>query len=121
MACIAVVDDEASLRAALERLLRGSLFQVLTFRSAEEFLGRSGEEIIICLILNIHLGGMTGFELQEHLAASGSAVPTIFITGHDDVSMPERARAAGAAGYLRKPIDRAELLQAIRDALGQEA
>ncbi len=118
MAEIAVVEDDPSMCAALERLLRASGFQVATFPSAEAFLGRSSQERIRCLILDIHLGGMTGFALQERLAASGCRVPIVFITAHDDIPTRERAGRAGAAGYLRKPFDRTELLQAICKALG---
>ena len=121
MADIAIVEDDASMCTALERLLRVAGFRVITFPSAEEFLGRPQEERIGCLVLDIHLSGMTGFDLEEQLRASGCGTPVIFITAHDDVPTRERARKAGAAGYLRKPFDRAELLQAIRGALGRAA
>jgi FixJ family two-component response regulator len=121
MADIAIVEDDASMCTALERLLRAAGFQVVAFPSAEEFLGRSGQERFSCLVLDIHLGGMTGFDLHEHMAASGATVPVIFITAHDDVATRERARKAGVAAYLRKPFDRADLLRAIHGALGRAA
>ena len=121
MADIAVVENDPSTCKALERLLRVAGFRVVTFLSAEEFLGHPPQEGIGCLVLDIHLGGMTGFDLQEQLRASGSGIPVIFITAHDDGPRRERARKAGAAGYLRKPFDRAELLEAVHNALGHAA
>jgi FixJ family two-component response regulator len=118
---IAIVEDDPSMCTALERLLRAAGFQVVAFPSAEEFLARSEQEQIRCLVLDIHLGGMTGFDLQEQLAAAGATVPVIFITAHDDVATRERAQKAGAAAYLRKPFDRADLLRAIHSALGRAA
>jgi FixJ family two-component response regulator len=121
MADIAIVEDDPSMCTALERLLRAAGFQVVAFPSAEEFLGRSGQEQFSCLVLDIHLGGMSGFDLQAHMAASGAAVPVIFITAHDDVATREKAQKAGAVAYLRKPFDRADLLRAIHGALGRAA
>ncbi len=119
MAHIAIVEDDASMCTALERLLRAVGFQVVAFPSAEAFLEGSGQARIGCLVLDIHLEGMSGFDLQEQLAASRSKIPVIFTTAHDDGPTRERARRAGAAGYLRKPFDRAELVRAIRDALSR--
>jgi len=118
---IAIIEDDPSMCTALERLLRAAGFQVVGFPSAEEFLARSGQERFCCLVLDIHLGGMTGFDLHEQLTAAGAAVPVIFITAHDDVPTRERARKAGAVAYLRKPFDREELLRAIHGALGRAA
>jgi FixJ family two-component response regulator len=118
---IAVIEDDPSMCTALERLLRAVGFQVVVFPSAEEFLGRSGQERFSCLVLDIHLGGMIGFDLHEQLAAAGATIPVIFITAHDDGATRERARKAGAAAYLRKPFDRADLLRAIHGAVGRAA
>jgi FixJ family two-component response regulator len=118
---IAIVEDDTSMCTALERLLRAAGFQVAAFPSAEEFLGRPGQERFSCLVLDIHLGGMSGLDLHRHLAAAGAAVPIVFITAHDDVATREKARKAGAAAYLRKPFDRADLLRAIHGALGRAA
>jgi two-component system response regulator FixJ len=119
-AAIAVIDD-ASLRRALQRLLQSAGFTVETFGTAREFLdgdywGRTG-----CLVLDIHLPGMSGIELQEYLAASRVPIPIVFITAHDDVSTRERVSRAGAVGYLRKPFDQDTLIEAIGRAIGQGA
>jgi CheY-like chemotaxis protein len=83
---IAIVEDDASFRRALERLPRASGFEVQTFASAEEFLGSALPESHACLILDIRLPGMSGFELSDHLAASGRPRPAIFITAQDEDS-----------------------------------
>ena len=118
---IAVVDDDPSVRKSLERLLKAASFEATTFASARDFLER-GELTPApeCLILDIHLGGMNGFELYEHLAAAGSAVPVIFITAYDDAPTRERARKIGLSGYLRKPFEQHALLGAIYRALKHE-
>jgi two-component system, LuxR family, response regulator FixJ len=120
-AAIAVIDDDASIRRALQRLLQSAGFTVETFGTAREFLdgdywGRAG-----CLVLDIHLPGMSGIELQEYLAASRVPIPIVFITAHDDVSTRERVSRAGAVGYLRKPFDQDTLIEAIGRAIGQGA
>jgi FixJ family two-component response regulator len=117
---VAIVDDDPSVRKALGRLLTAASFEVDCFPSAQDFLATGLERAPVCLILDIHLGGMSGFELQEHLAASGAGVPAIFITAHDDAATRERARQLGAAGYLRKPFDQHALFKAIYQAIGQE-
>ena len=95
---IAVIDDDASVRRALQRLLRAAGFAVETFGTAREFLDADHWAQAACLVLDIHLPGMSGFELQEHLAASGTPLPIVFITAHDDVATRERANRAGAVG-----------------------
>jgi two-component system CheB/CheR fusion protein len=110
------VDDDASLRSALARALRGSGIRAEVFGSAEEFLERKVRGVADCLVLDIHLGGLSGFALRDHLTAAGTAPPIIFITGHDDV-FAERARASGACGCLRKPFDVCDLLALIEPHL----
>ena len=117
---VAIVDDDPSVRKALARLLTAAHFEVDCFPSAQDFLATGLARAPACLILDIHLGGMSGFELQEHLAASGAGVPAIFITAHDDAATRARACQVGAAGYLRKPFDQHALLQAIYQAMGWE-
>jgi len=112
-----VIDDDVSVLRALERLLRGSGFGVATFSSAEEFLEASMCSHVGCLVIDVHLRGLSGFDLQERLAAEGCRTPILFITGRDDAPTRERARLAGAVDYLRKPFDEARLLAAIRQAL----
>jgi len=114
---VCVIDDDASLLRAVTRLLTASGFRVRTFPSAETFLSSLACSDAACLVVDVHLGGLSGFELQEQLVAEGCRVPTLFITGHDDEKTRERARLAGAIDYLRKPFDETRLLAAIRRAL----
>jgi FixJ family two-component response regulator len=116
---IAVIDDDASVRKALERLLRSAGFAVETFATAREFLDGGHWAHTACLVLDIHLPEMSGFELQKHLAVAGTPIPIVFITAHDDATTRERASRAGAVGYLRKPFDQNMLIEAIRRAIGQ--
>ena len=110
---MAVVEDDPSFRRALSRslVLRG--FRSEVFASAEEFLQHPGALNADCLVRDIHLGGMCGFELQGELAKRPSSPPIIFITAFDEPATRERALEAGAAGYLQKPFDEDSLLQAI--------
>src|SRR5690349_17906932 len=117
---VGVVDDNASLRIALARALRANGLLVKAFASAEEFLERRDDSEPACLVLDIHLGGMSGFDLRDRLVANGAAVPIIFITGHDDV-LTEHARSRSACGYLRKPFDTAVLVALLRPHLVSQA
>jgi len=114
---VGIVDDDAGLLRALQRLLRTAGFSVEAFESAEALLASDTLPRIHCLVIDIHLGGMSGFDLQERLAEGGSTIPIIFITALDDAPTQERARKAGA-GYLRKPFDEPALLETIGRALG---
>lgn len=114
---VAVVDDDESLCRSLGRLLRGSGIQPITYSSAEAFLADTKHPQFDCLVLDIQLGGMSGIELQKHLAASGSHTPVIFITAHDEDSVREEARAGGCAAFFRKTEPGASVLKAIRLAV----
>jgi FixJ family two-component response regulator len=114
---VCVVDDDASLLRALRRLLRAGGFHVEAFASAEAFLEWGHRERADCLVLDVRLDGMSGVELQERLVAAGSKVPVVFMTGHDDPRARERARRAGAVGYLRKPFDDESLIGAVNRAI----
>ena len=114
---IAIVEDDASLRRALERLLRASGFEAHTFASAEEFLGSAVPESHACLVLDIRLPGMSGFELFDHLTASAYPRPAIFITAQDEESVRQQASRIPNSVYLRKPVLAAVLLEAIRSLL----
>lgn len=118
-AVIGVVDDDDSVLRALRRLLRGAGFAVKSFGSAEEFLGLEHPETINCLVLDIHMPGLSGFDLQERLADAQLLIPIIFITAHDDPLTRERARKGGVA-YFPKPFDAQSLIGAIEKALGGE-
>jgi len=114
---ISIVDDDLSVCRALRRLVQSAGYTVETFASAREFLDSSPSDRTACLVLDIHLDGMSGFELSEQLAADRTAIPTIFITAHDDALTRERVRRAGAAAYLPKPFDEQALLDAIARAV----
>ena len=114
---IAIVEDDASFSRALERLLRVSGFEVQTFASAEEFLESAAPESPACLILDVQLPGMSGFELFDHLTASGQPRRAIFMTAHDGDNLRERASRLPDNVYLRKPFVGAVLLEAVRSML----
>jgi len=116
---IGVVDDDASILRALNRLLSAAGFTVKTFRSAEEFLALDQLEGIDCLLLDIHMSGLSGFDLQERLTARHIPMTVIFITAHDDAPTRERARKSGAVAYVRKPFDEHALMGAIEKAIGR--
>jgi FixJ family two-component response regulator len=108
-----VVDDSPSMRKSLDRLLRSAGYAVETFASAAEFLARAPAAGPCCLVLDVRMPGLTGIEVQEALAAAGSQVSIVFITGHVDVRTSVKAMRAGAVDLLTKPVDQAELLAAI--------
>jgi len=112
---IGVVEDDPSFRRAIRRLLSGAGFRVATFASAEDFLASNPSGATACLVLDVHLGGMSGFDLQERLAAAGIPIPTIFIKALDDPITRERARSGVA--FLRKPFREDALVGAIQQAL----
>jgi FixJ family two-component response regulator len=115
---ICIVDDDASLLRALRRLLDATGFRVEAFSSAEAFLGSRHHGGADCLVLDVHLGGLSGLDLQEHLATSGIRTPVVIITAHDDPPTRDRARRAGVVEYLRKPFDDDALIAAIHRAIG---
>ena len=110
---IAVVEDDAGMKKAIERLLRAAGFQPVSFASAEELLQTEAAESAVCLVLDIHLPGLSGLELRRILVASGRAKPIIFITGRDEPSLRDEAQRLGCA-YFRKPFEGKALLEAIR-------
>lgn len=118
---IAIVDDEAPVRKALGRLLRAAGFGVVTFSSGSEFLASLKVSRPDCAILDLHLPGLSGLEVQQQLSHQHISTPCIIITGKDEPGTSERALASGAAAYLRKPLDEAELLAAINHAVPESA
>lgn len=113
---VGVVDDDPSVLKALGRLIRSAGFDVVTFTSAEDFLARFRQSALACLVLDIHLGGMSGLDLQAYLADAGILLPIVFITAHDDAVTRERVEQSGQL-YLRKPVDEDGLLGAITSLL----
>ncbi len=106
------------MRRALRRLVRSAGYPVETFASAHDYLDATPRARGGCLVLDICMEGMNGFELQERLVSDRCAVPIIFITAHDDPVTRERIRRSGAAGYLSKPFDPEALLDEIRRVSG---
>jgi FixJ family two-component response regulator len=116
---IAVVDDDASVRKALARLLSISPFVPATFGSAQDFLDSLPVSIPDCLVLDLQMPDMTGLDLQEQLGRIGIQIPTIIVTAHDEANLRQRCRLAGAAAYLIKPLEEATLLASINLAIGR--
>jgi FixJ family two-component response regulator len=113
---IAVVDDHEGLRRAVVRLLQASGHEASSFNSAEEFLASDERHRVACLILDVRLPGLSGFELRGRLASEGLATPVIYVTAHDDSAARRRASQEGAPFFL-KPVDGRSLLAAIGNAL----
>ena len=116
---IYVVDDDLSVREAVGRLIRSAGLDVKTFASAQEILANLAKEMPSCLVLDIQLPDLDGFELQDELARKDMPVPIIFLTGHGDIPMSVRAIKAGAVDFLTKPFNDEYLLEAIRDVIGR--
>ena len=109
---ITVVDDDDGMRRALGQLLAAAGFEVTTFCSAEEFLrDKTPPSRAACLILDVHLPGLSGFDLWERVRLSAGAPPVIFITAHDDPATRARAAGLGAADYFPKPFAGRRLLE----------
>ena len=119
-AMIFVVDDDASMREALQRLLRSVGLPVTTFASAREFLQHRGADVPGCLVLDVRLPGLSGLDLQHELAAAQMDLPIIFITGYGDIPMTVQAMKAGAVEFLTKPFRDQDLLDAIQQALERD-
>ena len=112
-----VVDDDASVRRALTRLLTATGYQTEDFASAEEFLACGHFDTPGCILLDVLMPGLNGLELQQALATAECQLPIVFITGHGDIPMTVRAMKAGAADFLPKPCNAEELLKIIAQAL----
>ena len=110
---VIIIDDNSSFLKSVTRLLTVHGFTTRTFISAEDFLEDSDLRASACLLLDIHLGGMSGIELQRRLAAAGSKCPVIFMTAIDDEATRKEAAEVGCIAYLRKPFAPQLLLDAI--------
>ena len=113
---IAIVEDDASMRKAVERLLNAYGFATETFASAEAFLSRDPLCDPACLVLDVQLNGMSGIQLRAHLQASGSSIPVIFITALDNEYVEAAAKRAGCLAYLHKPFSPDLLIDNVRRA-----
>ena len=117
-----LVDDDSSVRKALARLIRVAGYKIETFASAQEFFKSKPETAgVACLVLDVRLPGLNGFELQQALQTANVAMPIIFITGHGDIPMSVKAMKAGAVDFLPKPVREEALLPAIEQALARAA
>ncbi len=116
---VSIVDDDESLRRSLKNLLGSVGFRVETFASAEAFLQSIHQEQTGCLVLDLRMPGMNGFDLLRHLSGTGSRIPTVILTAHGDDDARQRSLQAGAVAFLTKPFDGNALLDAVRTALGQ--
>ena len=115
-----MVDDDPEMNQAVERLLKAAGFSVTTFASAEALLRANAHHTAACLILDIHLPGLSGFELHEQLLLSNPSLPpVIFVTAYDEESSRQNARAAGAAGFFTKPFPGLSLVSTINRAIDE--
>lgn len=119
-ATVFVVDDDASVRRGLERLLRAAGHRVECFASARDFLLRGQQELRGCLLLDVRMPEMTGLDLRDFLAELGRDIPIVFITGHGDIAMAVQAMKAGAVDFLTKPFDEGVLLEAVAQGLARD-
>jgi FixJ family two-component response regulator len=114
---VAVIEDDVAMLSGLKRMLSAAGFAAETFASAEEFLVRPAVPDVMCLVVDINLGGMSGIELRRSLTAINRRIPVIFITARDDEATHRDAESVGYAAYLRKPF----VGQALIDAINQAA
>jgi FixJ family two-component response regulator len=125
-AIVFVVDDDESVRESLGSLIRSAGMRVETFASAQQFLAGPRSEIVgsmgppSCLVLDVHLPGLSGLDLQKRMAEVNIEIPIIFITGRGDIPMSVRAMKAGAVEFLTKPFRDHDLLDAIEEAIGHD-
>lgn len=116
-----VVDDDASMRSSLMRLLGGAGYAVVCYATAEDLLGIAGPSLTGCVLLDLRLPGASGLELQEALAARGCVAPVVFLTAHGDVAASVRAMKGGATDFLQKPVVADELFAAVAAAIARDA
>ena len=116
---VAVVDDDRSIRNAMQDLLNAAGYSTSTFGNATSFLDSSVRASVACLIADMRMPGMTGLDLHEHLATSGAGIPTVIITAHPEELTRERARKAGITCFLTKPFTPDELLECVRQAVAR--
>ena len=121
MPLISIVDDDESVREAIESLMKSVGYTAKVFPSASEFLRSGCLDFTGCLILDVQMPGMSGLELQNHLVASKCRIPIVFISAHCDEDARARAFKAGAVGFLQKPFSEDALLDALNASLAIHA
>ena len=115
-----VVDDDPSVRASIQGLLKSASLRSESFATAEEFLRNKRPEGPSCLVLDVNLPGVNGLDFQRQLADAGIQIPIIFVTGHGDIPMTVKAMKSGAVEFLTKPFEDQDLLNAIHQALDRD-
>ena len=118
---IHVVDDDASFRTAITRLLKAAGYEVMTYGSAGDFLLEPSFDAAGCVLLDVRMPGPSGLELQEAMVKRGDSRPVIFLTGHGDIPQSVRAMRGGAVDFLTKPVQRKDLLAAVAEALARQS
>jgi FixJ family two-component response regulator len=116
---VAVVDDEASVRKALRRLFTSAELDCSVFASGRAFLDAVQQQPPDCAVIDLHMPGLTGLDVQRELRSVGAKVPTIIITAHDEPDTRARCLAAGAVAFLRKPFDDKTLLSVVASTFDQ--
>jgi FixJ family two-component response regulator len=119
-AVVAVIDDDESVREALQGLLESVALKVELFGSVDDFLRTSNYHAPNCIVLDVRLPGPSGLDLQAQLADANSPTPIVFITAHGDIRMSVRAMKAGAIEFLAKPLEEQELLDAVRKGIERD-
>ena len=114
---VSIIDDDASVRIAMEGLVRSAGLVAFMFESAEDFLRSPRVDDSACLITDVQMPGMSGLDLQDRLIAQGSRIPIIFITAYPEQDIRRRAQAAGAIAFLEKPFDGGSMIKLLRAAL----
>jgi RNA polymerase sigma factor (sigma-70 family) len=115
-----LIDDDPSARRGLARLIQAAGYAVATFGSARDFLASARNDAPGCMVLDIRMPELSGLDLQEQLLRADYSMPIIFITGHGDIPMTVQAMKRGAIDFLPKPVEREQLLEAIRQALEKD-
>ena len=113
-----IVEDDRSVRLSLEMLLCSVNMEVMAYESAKDFLESEIKKENVCLVTDIKMKGMSGFDLQKELNNRGISLPTIFLTAFDSDNERKRAQRSGAVGFFRKPVDDSALIDAIKWAVG---
>lgn len=116
-----IIDDDPSFRKGLGRLLKANGIESESFDSAERFMNQDLSRCAGCILLDVHLPGLNGLELQERLARAACVMPVVFISGRGDIPTSVRAMKAGAADFLTKPVDEAVLMEAVRKAFALDS
>ena len=119
-ATVFVIDDDPSMREAIDSLIRSVGIDVRTFASAQEFMTSKRPDAPACLVLDVRMPGLSGLDLQRELVNAGIRIPVIFITGHGDIPMSVRAMKAGAVEFLTKPFRDQDLLDAISQSIERD-